>query len=80
MPGITPAKINADFNVPTGNENIVVVGYGATEEGGSMSSTFQEVTLNNVPYSECVDVYGSDELDRDTMFCAGVDGGGVSRK
>lgn len=80
--GITPTVINKDSNVPYDTQSITVVGYGATYEGGPMSSTFQEVVLNHVPYDECSENYGylGVDVDEETMFCAGVDGGGVSRK
>lgn len=67
--------INNIGSTPGGIEEIVVMGFGATREGGSGSDTFQKVTLNHVDYNTCNNAYSGD-IDSATMFCAGVTGGG----
>ena len=74
FPSITLPKINSDGSVPSGSQSIVVVGYGATQEGGDQSSSFREVTLNHIPHSACAAAYGEAgaAVDQTTMFCAGM--------
>lgn len=72
---ISTPNINSNGGTPSGTQDIVVMGYGATSEGGPQSSQFREVTLQHVPYSQCNSAYDGD-IDQGTMFCAGVDGGG----
>jgi len=73
---ISLPNINSNGGTPSGTQDIVVVGYGATSEGGSQSSQFREVTLQHVSYDQCNSAYNGD-IDQGTMFCAGVDGGGM---
>lgn len=75
FPSISLPNVNTNGGTPSGTRDIVVMGYGATSEGGSQSNTFMEVTLQHVPYSQCNAAYDGD-IDQGTMFCAGVDGGG----
>ena len=73
-------EINKNSGTPGGTEEIVVMGYGATSQGGSGSNTFLKVTLNHVPHDTCNGPSSYDgDVDQGTMFCAGVDGGGKDR-
>jgi trypsin len=75
FPSLQLAKLNDNSNTPSGDDEVVVIGYGATSEGGPQSNTLRKVTLNHVEHSTCNDAYDG-EIDEATMFCAGVDGGG----
>lgn len=51
---------------------LTVIGFGATSQGGSGSSTLQEVQVDFASESRCNSVYGRDPAyDADYMFCAG---------
>mgnify|MGYP005850194019 CR=1 FL=1 len=54
-----------------------MVGKGATSEGGEVSITLQQVTLNHIPFAECnsAAMY-SGSIVQESMFCAGVENGG----
>jgi len=70
-------NLNKDASKPSGNDEIIVMGYGDTSQGGSPSTTFQEVTLNHVPISDCnADGSYDGDVIGSTMFCAGVENGG----
>lgn len=53
----------------------VVSGWGATREGGWVSSTLNEVTVPLVSHATCAEAYG--EQLRDGMVCAGYTEGGM---
>jgi secreted trypsin-like serine protease len=56
---------------------LVVIGMGRTSTNGTRSSTLLQVTVNNVPYSKCYDLYSNyPDMDvptwnRTNMLCAG---------
>ena len=53
-----------------------MIGFGATSEGASSGTTvLREVDVNAVNHFMCNFRYGGN-IDKDVMFCAGVDGGG----
>jgi secreted trypsin-like serine protease len=69
-----PALLNENPNIPNEAEVLTVIGYGATVEGGSGSSTLQEVAVNYIPAEKCnIDYNG--HINGATMMCAGVGGG-----
>ena len=60
-------------NVLGANEDVVVVGWGLTEENGTPSPTLRKVSLRTVTNESCDLVYGG---ITDTMLCAGIPEGG----
>jgi hypothetical protein len=69
---LAPVQINNNENVPGVNEDLTVIGVGATSEGGGSSNTLLEVVVKYVPTSECNlnSAYGG-EVHDPSMFCAG---------
>jgi secreted trypsin-like serine protease len=69
---IAPVRINTNGAIPGVNEDLTVIGVGATSEGGGSSNTLLEVVVKYVPTSECNlnSAYGG-EVDDPSMFCAG---------
>ena len=66
----TPVKINSSGSTPQDDENLVVMGWGVTNENsGTTSNKLMEVTVQAVSNSECRSAYGS-ELNTSTMLCA----------
>ena len=69
---ITPVPLNRDENRPSNREELTVVGFGSTYEGGSSSFNLREVTVNHVPKSLCNAAYRGSVTEE--MFCAGSEG------
>ena len=69
---LAPVQINNNKDVPSDNEDLTVIGVGATSEGGGSSNTLLEVVVKYVPTSECNlnSAYGGQVHDP-SMFCAG---------
>jgi trypsin len=66
----TPVKINSSGSTPQDDENLVVMGWGVTNENsGTTSNKLMEVTVQAVSNSECRSAYGG-ELNTSTMLCA----------
>ncbi|KAI8440456.1 hypothetical protein MSG28_001748 [Choristoneura fumiferana] len=63
----------SNTNIPAGTQ-IVVSGWGTTQENGQTSSTLMAVRVPTVATSECEKAYNSAITSR--MFCAGVPEGG----
>ncbi|XP_017773891.1 PREDICTED: trypsin-1-like [Nicrophorus vespilloides] len=67
------------IDLPNQNENVAIgikvncTGWGATTEGGYLSTKLQVVTVNTIGQRECRDAYGSSAIT-DRMVCAGVGG------
>ena len=70
-----PITLNRSINNPSDNEDITVIGFGATSEGGSGSDILQEVKVKAVSHNTCVRQHGND-IKRAIHLCAGVSGGG----
>jgi len=70
-----PIKLNRSSQNPSDNEDITVIGFGATSEGGSGSNILQEVKVQAYSHSTCVNQYGN-KIKRAVHLCAGVNGGG----
>jgi len=74
--GKSPIRLTSDKDAPENNELLTVIGFGATSEGASSGTTvLREVDVNAVNHFMCNFRYGGN-IDKDVMFCAGVDGGG----
>ena len=83
----TPVKINSSKSSPQDNQNVVVMGFGVTNENTQQTSNkLMEVTVKVVSDSDCGQAYGN-EFTASTMICAaspskdscqGDSGGGVS--
>jgi MYXO-CTERM domain-containing protein len=56
------------------NTNVTVVGWGTTQEGGSMSDALRQVTVPVVPTTQCNSEYGN--IITDSQICAGLQNGG----
>jgi hypothetical protein len=69
---LASVQINNNGDVPGVNEDLTVIGVGATSEGGFSSNTLLEVVVKYVPTSECNlnSAYGGQVHDP-SMFCAG---------
>jgi hypothetical protein len=69
---LPPVQINNNGVVPGVDEDLTVIGVGATSEGGGSSTTLLEVVVKYVPTSECNlnSAYGGAVHDP-SMFCAG---------
>jgi hypothetical protein len=66
----TPVKINSSGSTPRDDEDLVVMGWGVTNENsGATSNKLMEVMVEAVSNSECRSAYGS-ELNTSTMLCA----------
>lgn len=73
---ITPITLNNNINNPNGQDELTVIGFGSTSEGSLSGSYYlQKVNVNHVAYGTCNLNYIF-QVDRETMFCAGVTGGG----
>lgn len=74
-----PVTLNNDANDPLPDSTtqvLTVIGFGKTDEDDSdFSFNLREVQVNHVPYDNCQFQYLG-ALDEDSMFCAGVSGGG----
>jgi trypsin len=66
----TPVKINSSRSTPQDNQNVVVMGFGVTNENTQQTSNkLMEVTVKVVSDSECRQKYGN-EVIASTMICA----------
>ncbi|CAF4303934.1 unnamed protein product [Rotaria sordida] len=80
LPSVSQVTLSAGEWPPVGtnrviiNEYIQAVGWGRLSEGGSLSSTLQQVTIQTIDYqdSTCTPIM----VDWHVQFCAGVSGGG----
>jgi secreted trypsin-like serine protease len=67
------ASWNTNSAVPASNSKVDVIGFGATSEGGSVSSTLLEVELTVQSSQTCVETMGA---NTDIQICAGETEGG----
>ncbi|CAB9496994.1 Coagulation factor IX (Fragment) [Seminavis robusta] len=80
-----PGFVAVDRNNGQGNnqpvaveELLTVIGFGVLQEGDTfMASRMQEAFVPFIPHHICQDWYGKEEVDEDTMFCAGYRDGGT---
>ena len=63
-------QLNNDKTVPPEYQLLTVIGFGATSEGGSGSSTLRKVVVPVNSHQECNKQYGG-EIVEEVMFCAG---------
>jgi len=71
---LTPVPLNRDFNNPSGQELLTVMGFGTTNSQGTTGSwALQEVSVNFVPHRSCNRSYLY-QIKEDIMFCAGNSG------
>lgn len=72
-----PIPLNFNDNIPTDGQDLTVIGFGRLESGGSSPNTLQEVVVQYVDTDTCNEPGSySGSVNGDTMFCAGVSGGG----
>jgi trypsin len=67
------APWNADPLLPAAGATVTAIGFGTTQDGGSISNTLQEVNLEMVDWNTCQKAYGAN-LDRQSMICAAGNG------
>jgi len=67
QPVCLPTQIS---DVLTGGKNLFVTGWGATSEGGAVSSQLRQVIVPSMTAAQCNSNYPS-QIDQNTMFCAG---------
>ncbi|EFA02919.1 serine protease P80 [Tribolium castaneum] len=73
---ISPVKLPEANTVWPDNIDVLISGWGTTEEGsGSLPSNLQGVTVQIVSPESCKKAYGADAITT-RMICAGVNGGG----
>jgi secreted trypsin-like serine protease len=65
-------KWNDNPAVPGNNQTVTTIGFGTLSSGGVLSSTLKEVNVPIVSPEACTRAY--DDLDKDTMICAGSTG------
>jgi secreted trypsin-like serine protease len=68
------APINSEFDAPPMNAELIVMGFGSTEEGGDESNVLMETTLAPVNSDDCEKEYYMFAYDKATMICALDDG------
>jgi secreted trypsin-like serine protease len=66
--------LNMDRGVPVDGEDVRVIGFGLTSEGGSASDILQMVDLNVVSFEQCMQQIAVQLMD-DGQICAGVEEG-----
>eukprot|EP00546_Thalassionema_frauenfeldii_P008848 CAMPEP_0178909942 /NCGR_PEP_ID=MMETSP0786-20121207/8818_1 /TAXON_ID=186022 /ORGANISM="Thalassionema frauenfeldii, Strain CCMP 1798" /LENGTH=626 /DNA_ID=CAMNT_0020582131 /DNA_START=388 /DNA_END=2268 /DNA_ORIENTATION=+ len=72
-----PIPLNFQTNIPQNGQDLKVIGFGRLESGGNIPNTLQEVVVQYVDTDTCNDNDSySGSINDDTMFCAGVPGGG----
>lgn len=71
--GGTFAVVNTDGSAPAGGEDLTVMGFGATSEGGSGSNSLLKVEVPAQTNTQCQAAYG-DGFVANVMFCAGQGG------
>ena len=70
-----PIKLNRDEARPRVSEQLTVIGFGDTTEGGNQPKKLQEVVVPAVGYETCNEQYRG-EIERQIMLCAGLIEGG----
>jgi len=73
--GVTPINLNFDGGKPSTNEQITVIGFGTTSEGGNISSNLKKVDVPTNSYSTCRAQYGN-SINNNIHLCAGYSQGG----
>ena len=68
--------MNDNGNSPSGNDELMIVGFGATSEGGKGSDVLLEAIVEHVPGADCKELYNVAGLpvDEMSMVCAGLTG------
>ncbi|XP_044253923.1 trypsin-3-like [Tribolium madens] len=73
---VAPVKLPENGLVWPDDTEVLVSGWGTTEEGSdTLPTALQGVTVQIVSYTTCRQVYGEDAITT-RMLCAGVNGGG----
>jgi hypothetical protein len=65
--------LNRDAGNPVNAQNLVVIGFGTTKEGGTASKELRKVTVPTVVHSTCNQQY-SNQIDETSELCAGIAG------
>ncbi|KAJ0425017.1 trypsin-like cysteine/serine peptidase domain-containing protein [Aspergillus carlsbadensis] len=72
--GIDAVGLPTSSALPLPNTTAIATGWGALQEGGSVSETLQFVEVPIVSHSQCARAYASFGEITDSMVCAGVSG------
>jgi trypsin len=70
---VTPSPWNTIQSVPADDEQLTIIGFGATTEGGLPTDELLEATVNSFNFALCNEAY-DDGLDEGTMICANATG------
>lgn len=74
---VIPIDLNQNNNVPIEDDLLTVIGFGSLSSGGGTPSNLQEVVVEYIETNQCNSFYSyNGDVNDDTMFCAGRDGGG----
>ncbi|KAL2807830.1 trypsin-like cysteine/serine peptidase domain-containing protein [Aspergillus granulosus] len=74
--GIQAVNLPTSSALPEAGTIATATGWGALQEGGSVSETLQYVDIPIVSHSECASNYQDSNPITDSMICAGVPEGG----
>jgi secreted trypsin-like serine protease len=71
---LVPISLNSDAMNPQNDQVLTTMGFGTTSFLGESSDELLKVNVEAMPYNECSVLY--DDIDEQSMICAGVDEGG----
>jgi trypsin len=77
-PGLVPIPLNADSSNPAVSDDVIVIGFGATDEGLGMNSQLLQATVHVVSNQDCEEKIQVDmptAVVDDSMLCAGFNPG-----
>ncbi len=72
----TIIALNNISNVPSVQDQVTVMGWGTTSEGGLDSPTLLKAALNYIPFEQCWEAYNRKNIITTANICAGVEQGG----
>jgi trypsin len=65
--------LNTNANIPADSESVKIIGFGTTQEDGSVSDDLREVNVNVVDFLTCNSNYDG-QIDDNSMICAAAIG------
>ncbi len=66
---ITPVTINFNTSLPSVNESLEIIGFGATANNGPVSNVLMQASVYEVPSSKCQQYYGTRNVVPSEMVC-----------
>jgi len=73
--GVAPIPLNFNSRFPSTNQDLTVIGFGTTSEGGDVSLDLKKVEVPTVSFETCVAQYGR-SINKRIHLCAGFKEGG----